>query len=52
MTMTSSIVLSVHYFMECTDKGLPSKSYERIDFWTVSKNIGQLANTAQTIVIL
>ena len=28
------------------------KSYERIDFWTVSKNIGQLANTTQTVVIL
>ena len=29
------------------------KSYDRIDFWTVSKNIGQLANTftTQTVVV-
>ena len=28
------------------------KCSERIDFWTVSKDIGQLANTTQTVVFL
>ena len=28
------------------------KCSERIDFWTVSKDIGQLANTTRTVVFL